>query len=76
MFCERCEEEMRKLVYGLDRAAVNAAGGRSGGDGPALVCARCGTALVAVDSADRLLRKLEELSRFGLAVDENQLLEP
>lgn len=39
-----------------------------------LLCARCGTVLPSLDTADAMLSKLSQLSKFGLGADDRPIL--
>ena len=41
-----------------------------------LLCARCGAILPTLDSAEAMLLKLSQLSKFGLGADDRPILTP
>ena len=66
MLCRRCEALFRSRRRRRPRVSAPSAVRPVGLEELAMACAWCGTLLNGEDVAQRLLRKQEQLSRFGL----------
>ena len=71
MLCVKCDSILAGSSLGADPRIrwTDLSGPLS-----ALLCARCGAVLPALDPAHAMLAKLSQLSRFGLGADDRPIL--
>jgi hypothetical protein len=75
MLCLNCREFDPKALQGLVPVESDAACGRASARRQRR-CERCGSVLIGPDSAEAMVRKLNQLENFGLAGRAKSVLEP
>ena len=71
MLCVRCKEILAELSLQWKRHIKQTPLGRSMGR---ILCARCGAMVIPTNPEEAILKKLTQLSRFGLGADDRPLL--